>query len=147
MGMKDFLITLTLISIFSVAILSFAGQFAVDNSAATNINNDDFLGNLSNDLTNDGFNNFKVANESGKGFEGSSIAEESESGTLVTGSAFKDALKLPTAGVYKILRAGFSVIGGDGNSGFAAVVTMIITLISIIGVLYIWKVWKGGNPD
>jgi hypothetical protein len=89
---------------------------------------------------------FMVANATGESFEESSIAEDSESGTLVTGSQFKEAPKSSLRSVYDFLRKGQRAIFGE-DSGFNSIFTILVTLIGTISVLYIWKTWKGGNPD
>ena len=147
MGFKDYLITFTIISMFVLLLLSFATQFAIQNSADISIADSDFAGGLDEQLITNADTGFVLANASAASFEESSIAETSESGTLVTGSQFKDAWKIPTTSLFNILDTSFETLGGAEDSVLPSIILMLTSLITIIGVLLIWKTWKGGNPE
>ena len=146
MGQNQFLISIALISIFTLAILNMAIGFGNDNSTPINIGDSDFVGGVNSTAVTNAQSGFNVQNASGTSFEESSIEESSESGTLVTGSQFKDAPKSNLGTVYNVIRNAQAAIFGE-DKGFNTVFTIIITLVGTISIMLIWKTWKGGNPE
>ena len=146
MGFNQYFTSLALMVIFVIALLNFGVGFANDNDTIINLENSDFVGGLADDAATEANLGFSTWNSSAEGFEDSSIAEESQSGTLVTGGVFKDAEKSNKRIVFNVIRNAQAAIFGE-DSGFGVIFTVIITLVGTISVLLIWKTWKGGNPD
>jgi len=146
MGQNQFLISLALISIFTIAIISMATNLGTDMDGQINIAESDFLGDTNTTASTDANIGYTTFNASGESFEQSSIEETSESGNLVTGSTFKDADKSTKKIVYDVITNAQSAIFGDDVT-FGSIFTIIFVLIGTISLLLIWKTWKGGNPD
>lgn len=145
-GQKDFLIAITLIFIFSYAIINFAISFGIAQNSPTNINQDSDINTALTNNQNAMISFRTESNDSFTAFDKSSIEETSQSGTLVTGSTFKSSPKNPLEVFKSMMGLGMKKIFGN-DSNFDVIFTSIVTLILTISALLVWKTWKGGNPE
>jgi len=146
MGYNNFLISIALITIFSFAMLNFAVGFGVDNEAEINVGQSDFVEGVNQSIINNAIAGFNTVNSDSEAYEEATIAETSESGTLVTGSPVKNAPKADISTVYNIIRKGQAAIFGE-DAGFNTVFTIIISLVGFILLMLGIKAWIGKNPD
>ena len=143
MGLKDITIALVTIGLFTIAILGFAINFAVDNDAPIDISDDSELSNLNTEVTGNVESMESDAEGTYQSIVGSSI-EEGE--TTVKGGQFAITPE-NTLGVTKnIMRTSYRKIFGS-DSGFNIFLTSFIGLLLFIVALAIWKAWIGRNPD
>jgi len=143
MGTIQLTTSLVLITLFTVAILGFAINFAIDNNSAVDIADDADIQNLN-----------KGLNSSVRGFKGDS---ESTYNTIINSTVQpgSDTLQSPapftitwsnTLGfATNIFTVTYNVIFGKEGT-FSIFLNTFIGLIIFIGVLYIVKTWKGA-PD
>ena len=134
--------SLTMVILFTVAIIGFSVSFANDNDSAVRIDDDSGI----NSLKTSSDNSMRVfSNETEESY--SSIVDT----TLETGS---DVIKSPAVFTltWKNLLSTFSNIIGvifivvfGGNPAFAIFVTALLGILAIMFTLYIIKAWRG-NP-
>lgn len=145
MGQIGMTVSITMAILFTIAILGFAINFAIDNGSKVDIADDSLVNSLYSDT--------KTHLESNISTDSSNTYESIANSTVESGSStFKSAgaLKitafnlLPT--FYNILRVGYSKIFGTG-SGFGVFIVTFIALIGLIMILYIVKTLIGGSPD
>ncbi|MBU1235144.1 MAG: hypothetical protein KKC77_19825 [Proteobacteria bacterium] len=144
MGQNQFIIAVALSVMFSIAFLSFATNFATEQDAVISIANDGEMSGLVTYADADAISFTDGVNDSEVSFSQSSIEETSQSGTLVTGSAFKTLG--PVGTLKNIVSVGYVKIFG-GDSGFNSILYLLMGTILTIGIFLMWKTWKGGNPD
>jgi len=134
--------SITMIILFTVAIIGFSVSFANDNASAVRIDDDSGI----NSLKTNSDNSMRVfSNETADSY--SSISNT----TLETGS---DVIKSPAvftltwgnlfATFSNILAVIFIVVFG-GNPAFAIFTTALVGILGLMFTLYIIKAWRG-NP-
>ena len=144
MGQIKLIGSFFMIAIFTIAIISYAGNFANDNEVVVDIGDDD---RISSSAISSDVDTLKIqTNASAQAFSESTIASGDE--TSVSGGVFK-ALKGTFNSVKNVLGMGKSVIFGDeqGISGPGIALTALGTFLAILIVLYTWKTWAGKSPD
>lgn len=144
MGEINFVKSLIFISLFTIAILSYAINFAGDNNAVIDISDDPELNELHSNLVNEQSTNLISINSSDKAFSESTISATEE--TTTTGGQFKENIKSPRKSLNYILKGIRTKIFGN-DSNFLVILNAFFSFIILVGILYIWKTWKGGNPD
>jgi hypothetical protein len=144
MGQIGLTVSITMAVLFTLAVLGFAINFAVDNSSPVDISDDSLVSGL---YSNTASGLSQMEEDSNSTY--TSISKS----TVETGSStFKSAGSLgitfsnllPT--FYNVLRVGYYKIFGT-DSGFGIFLTTFISLLGIISVLYIVKTLIGGSPD
>lgn len=143
MGQISYTISLVMISLFTVAIIGFAINFAEDNNAVINIADDPELNVLKVQSEN---NISKFKSNSQDTYQ--SIVESATSSGFTTPKGGQFAINTEsTVGATKnILQIGYLKIFGSG-SGFGIFLTAFFSLIGFIYGMYLWKTWIGRNPD
>jgi hypothetical protein len=144
MGALKFFGSLTLIALFSFAIIMFAGNFASENNSFTSTNDDATL--ISNrDSINSSVLVFKEdADGTLTGFYRADFVGGAESSTApanlrVGNGSFIDMGKTTINSTY------YSVFGG--NPEVTIFLTALLSFLGIATVFYIWSAIKGGNVD
>jgi len=142
MGQIQYITSIIMIALFTVAILGFGVGFASDNSAPISISDDPELillqtnveGNLS-DFRGDSESTYQ------------SIVESSiESGdTTPSGGQFAITPISAVPVTKNILKVGYIKIFGTG-SGFGIFITTFLSIITFMLAMYVWKTWAGRNP-
>lgn len=143
MGQIGLTTSLIMIGLFSIAIISFAVNFAIDNDAAISVADDTDI------------NNLKVRTQGN--------LSEYRSGSEDTYSSLVNTTVAPGSGVIastapfaitpsnavgvstNILKVAYKKIFGS-DSGFAVFLFSIIAMLVFMVALYIYKTWRG-NPN
>ena len=143
MGQIQLLISIVTASLFVVAILGFATQFAIDNGAAINIADDPELSLMQTNLG----SNLSEFNTKSEDTYSSIINTTIEPGSDVVSSTAIFALTPTSLGrmIYTVTYTAYQKIFGTGGN-FSIFFTTFIALIVILAALYLIKTWKG-NPD
>lgn len=144
MGAKDTTITFALILIFSIALISFATQFATQNDAAVSLGDDPDIGTYTTSARTDTIAYNTEINGTLTSYEESQIIAGSE--TLVSGSVFKQKKAGPIGTFFSMIGLVQTKIFG-GNNDFTIIFSTITATVLLIGTFFSWKLWKGGNPD
>jgi len=143
MGQLSFTISLMIIGLFTIALIAFAVNFAIDNDAPVSIQDDSELMGLKSDSETD-VSTFKEKSEdSYKSIVDSSITKGDN---LESGGTFSLTISSSLSTVTNILRVGYVKIFGTG-SGFGIFLTAFISIILFIAFMYFAKTWLGRNPD
>lgn len=151
MGQNQLLISLGLIMIFGIAMVSFAYNFGVENSAAVRALNDtDQFGNtLSTYKTNVETQTTifsTTANSTQESFSKTPTTGETDVGVLVGIGNFISSLTAPITGLWAMFTLTSKTIFG-GDSQFQVIFNVIGGIVVIIAILFVWKTLKGGNPE
>lgn len=149
MGQKDYLIAFTLIALFSIAFISFAVNFGIENDAPINLGQDD-SNSYYNSTATSRLESYKTSvNSSLEAFEDmpNDLNEDPDAEittTSVTGAASvtKDVFSSTKDAFF----LSFRTIFGAGQ-GFSIIFYTIIAVIAAISLLLLWKTVKGGNPE
>jgi|TARA_Y100000034_G_scaffold90701_1_gene109301 hypothetical protein len=132
-----------MIGLFTIAIIGFATNFAIDNNSEVSVLDDPEFSTLNNSVsTNVG--SFRGASESTY----QSIIESSieQADTTPSGGQFAITPTSSVAVTKNILEVGYIKIFGNGE-GFGIFITTFLGLITFIFGLLIWKTWAGRNPE
>jgi len=135
-----FTIALTMMALFSLALITFAVEFSNQNTTAYSVGDGktDLKSNVNSTL----YTWASGINTSSNALVKSEVTSENlQTGTQLRGGQ-DDALN----GSKAILSDSFKVLFGKSN-GFAIIFTSLFALISYIGILYWYKAWIGRNPD
>lgn len=131
------------IAAFTLALLGFATNFAIDNNAAIDIADDPQITNLNTQVK----SNLSGMREGSESTYQSIVESSIDSGeTTVSGGQF--AITPPRAiSIGKnILEVGYIKIFGRGK-GFGIFLGTLLTTFGFILALLIWKAWAGRMPD
>lgn len=144
MGQIQWTISLVLIGLFSIAVIGFAMNFAIDNNAPINLASDPEISSLYLETKGNVSGFSGGAEDTYESIISSTI--EPEGSTL--GSAGPFAITpMNVIGVVKnILNVGYTKVFG-GNSGFGLFLTAFLGMIVFITALLIWKTLAGRNPE
>ena len=144
MGEIKFLGGLVLFALFTIAIIGYAINFAIDNESAISISDDAQFNALNSNLQTN-MSSFRTDAESGSQ---SLMVSNIETGgdNMESGGAFKVGIT-PMIKTLKAVTQTIKdkVFGGSG--AFGIFITALVSLTIYTGFRYIWKTWKGGNPD
>lgn len=143
MGQIQFTTSLVLIALFTIAIVGFAVNFAIDNNAVIDISDDAQISSLDSNVQSN-LSNFREGSQDTY----QSIVESSiESGqTTPSGGQFAVTPISAIGSVKNILQVGYIKIFGSG-SGFGIFLASFLALLGFIFGMYIWKTWAGRLPD
>ena len=142
-GQIQLTVALVLIGLFTIAIISFASNFATDNNAAIDVNDDQEISSLK---TNAQGNISAFNTQSGDQYQSiieTTIAPGSDYAQSVGSFAVTPASSLETS--KNIIKVGYSKIFGSGN-GFGVFLTALISVLVFIIGLYLYKTLRG-LPD
>jgi len=148
MGQKNLIVSLVFISIFTIAIVSFAINFASDNSnTAISLGDDSDFSALDTSLKSNVAT--MVVSQNGSL---TSFAESEAVGTdqvSTSGGLLKSAFGLSTlvTSLKTIIGTIQNKIFGGKGGGFGAVTNLFVLLFGFIFVIYAYKTWWGKNPD
>jgi hypothetical protein len=146
MSQIQWTVSLVLASLFTIAIIGFAVNFAIDNDASVNIIDDPELNTLYTKAQGNqsGFNT--GSEDTYASIINSSISPTSASGTTTTAGQFSITPVNMIGVVTNILSVGYSKVFGS-DSGFELFLGTFLSMILLITGLYIWKTWAGRSPD
>ena len=144
MGLAKYSISLMMVAIFSIAIITFAINFAGDNSSEVSLADDSDFASTSNAIGNDVVTFYEGVNTSNTAFQESTISSQTESSE--GGTQFKVTPPVSVKQVTKVIDVGWSKIFGS-DSEFRNVFLSITGILVFIMGLYAYKAWAGRNPD
>jgi hypothetical protein len=131
------------IALFTVAIISFAGNFATDNNSAISLSNDTLYRNINDSMQGNLTVFYSDANVSTTAMYESTISPTSEA--TEGGSSFKAGSGTTLAMVRDSIKVAYERIFGS-DSGFSIFMTSLIAILGYISAMYIYKAWAGRNP-
>lgn len=143
-GLQQWLIGLTVAGLFSIAMITYAINFAADNNSEVDISDDSQISNL---VSQQNENLSSFAEKTGSTYE--SIANSTvTAGSQTTTAPGSFTISPPTAvGLVKnIFLASYVKIFGS-DSGFGVFLTTLFAILSMITIFMIWKAWVGGQPN
>jgi len=143
MGQIQLVISLTLIGLFSIAIITFGINFAVDNSSPISIADDAELSAMNTQVK----NNVSSFQDNAQDTYSSILNTTISPGSDVPQSAAPFAITpLNAIGVVtSILYVSYSKIFGSGT-GFGIFLTTFIGILGFVAILFIYKTLRG-SPD
>jgi len=143
MGQISFTISLVSIALFTIAIIGFAINFAIDNNSEVSISDDPELISLQTNIE-ENMSEFRGSSEDTYQSIVKSAVDEGE--TTPSGGQFAITPTSALGSVKNILKVGYIRIFGGGK-GFGIFLTSLLALIVFIFGLYLWKTWVGRMPD
>lgn len=144
MGQINFITSLVLVGLFSIAIVTFAINFAIDNGSLVNIANDPDFAKFKTGVSENLTIFYSDINTSSESMYKSTISTQTES--TEGGTSFKVGPGTSLALASSIVTLSFQKIFGS-DTGFGIFLTALIAVLGFISIMYIWKTWKGGSPD
>jgi len=143
MGQIKLVTSTIIIALFTLAIISFAVNFGLDNGTSINLQDDPDFPSTKNNV-NDEIDDFYLnINISSDAMAQSTIASQSEA--TEGGTAFKVSTRNSVSVATKVVKSSFQKIFGS-DSQFSILYTAIISILGMMVLLYLYKSWRG-NPD
>lgn len=144
MGMEKTLVNSTLLTIFVVAIITFAVQFGIDNNSDVVITDDSRYTSLNSSLRGD-LENLSSDSSSSKDIL---LKTTLESGDEHAGSGgqFKVGPFTAIGMTIRSMGTGFNSIFGE-DSAFGFILVAFVTLFTFLVGYYVIKAWLGRDPD
>ena len=143
MGILKFVAPVLLLVVFTIAIISYTTNYAVDNSANINLVDDPLFVNLNTSLQSEMVTFRTDINDSSSASTKSTV--EAGSDTLKSPSVFQNIGSSVRAlnSVLELIRV--KVFGG--NPAFYIVISTLTTFFVLVIILYAWKALKQGEVD
>jgi len=143
MGSIKFTISMIMIALFSIAIITFAINFASDNNAAITIDDDSSYSSLDSGMQSDVNEFYSGSSTAFDSFQSSTVQSQTESSE--GGTQFKVTPTTALSMSSRAITTGWNKIFGS-DSEFSVIFTALIAIFGFVIALYAWKAWKG-NPD
>ena len=144
MGQIKFISGLLMASLFAIALIGFAVNFANDNFSPVNIASDSELTGVKGSMEGDMQQFYLDSNTSSGAMYESTISTQTEA--TEGGTSFKVGPTTALTTGNRVLSTGFKkIFGSDGS--FSIFLTALIGMLGLIAALFIWKAWKGGQVD
>lgn len=147
MGEIKLVTSIVMITVFTIAILSFMFNFATDNTSAVSINDDPAFTTLNASIRSD-MTQLTVSdiNDTQATFMKSSV--ETGDTTLKSGATFKFGISTMKDMMLKIVNLVSEKIFGGSSTSFSIVIGgAFLFMVVFLFVRYGIKTWIGGNPD
>jgi len=144
MGEIKFAIAITMIALFSIAIIGFAVKFGDVNDAQVKLGDDEGFVDASADI-NQSMKDLSVAVNSSMADFSSSTANPGDD-VSTSGQQFKVTLPSLIGVTISTLKTGYEKIFGS-DSEFGIFLTALFFLIGFLALRYAYKSWFGKNPD
>jgi len=141
MGQLKLLAGLMFIALFSIAIVGYVINFAVDNDSAVSLENEDGFNTFTTEIKTEVINLKNTVNSSSSAISEADISDAS--GTIGRPAIFETMGTFPKI-ISSIARLVKKYIGENPIVTYAFTLLSIFIAISV--VLYFWKTFKG-NPD
>ena len=142
MGQISFTLSLIFIGLFTVAIIGFAVNFAIDNNAPVSLADDPKI----NELRTENLNDLSTLRKKSEDTYQSIIDSSIETGdTTTSGGQFALTPLTIISIMDNTLSVGYDKIFGN-EGGFGIFITTFLGMLVFIIGLYVWKTWRG-NPD
>lgn len=143
MGQINFITSLIMIGLFTIALLGFALQFANDTGADISLADDAEIMSMSLGVNSNTSAFTSSANQTYYDIVGATVTTGD---TTPSGQQFALTPINAIGTVRNIMIVGYHKIFGT-DSGFEIFILTFIAMLTFIIGLYIWKTWKGGMPD
>lgn len=143
MGQIKFVAAILFLAVFTIALISYVSNYAVDNNANINLADDSLFVNANRTLQSEMVTFRGDINSSSSGFTQSTT--EAGSDTLKSPSVFQ-SIGFSVNSVTSVLELMRVKVFG-GNPAFFIILSVISTFFVFVAFMYIWKTFKGGNPD
>lgn len=144
MGFAKYTATIMMVALFTIAILTFAVNFGIDNDSSINIADDGDYSSIRSRLSDDVEVFYENVNVSNNAFQTSTISSQTEASE--GGTQFKVTPTTSLSMAKRGITAGWTKIFGSGNE-FSVVFTALISMLGFLMALYAYKAWVGRNPD
>lgn len=144
MGSIKFLISVTLITLFTIAVITFATQFGDDNNAAVVLSGEGNWTNINTTLRDETENIYTDINSSSDTFFTTTQEQGDQSSS--SGGQFKGGIRATLGMATGAISGGFQAIFGDDREGFGIFFTALSSILLFMLIAYGWKYWRG-NPD
>ena len=145
MGSIKYLVNITFIALFSIAVIMYAVNFGLDNGNTINLANESEFSTINNNQV-ENIRDMQSDADGGIVSILSSSRVTDEKGTEYnSGEPFKIGLFTGWNMINNSIDSAFSKIFGD-DENFGIIFTALASLMVLIGVLYAWKTFKG-SPD
>lgn len=144
MGQIKLMSSAVLIGLFTIALITFAINFASDNDAAVSLADDSDYPGIQASIDSDVTQFYDDANVSITAIGKTTISTQTEA--TEGGSAFKVGPWTTLRFAQQSFSSAYTKIFGS-DSGFGIFLTALIAMLSIIMGFYIYKTLAGRNPD
>lgn len=144
MGHLKFVISLIMITLFSMALIGFGINFARDNNADITISEDALFNNTKDALGGNVTVFYGDINTSSQALAEATISTQTEASE--GGTTIKVGPKTALQTTIIVIKNSFERIFGS-DSEFSIFFTGFITILSFMGIMYIAKAWFGRTPD
>lgn len=144
MGFIKYTGALMLISLFAIALVTFAINFGLDNHSRINLVNDSEYSDIDTGLRSDVEVFYEGVNTSNDAFQTSTISSQTEASE--GGTQFKVTPATSLSMAKRAISSAWSNIFGKGSS-FGVIFTALIAMLAFVMALYAYKAWVGRNPD
>jgi len=144
MGLIKLLTGLAFTIVFAIAIITYATNFANDNTTYVSISDDAEISGLNTNLKSD-VETFRTTTNSSSSVLTKLMGKVNEQ-DLEGGSNFLSTPKTLANGIKSIASTSKKTLFGNDNN-FGIIFSIFIGLLVMIIALYGWKTLKGGNPD
>jgi len=142
MGLAKITMALMMVALFSIALVTFAINYGIDNNAQINLGQDDEFVASQSELRSNVEVFYSDVNISNDAFQSSTISSQTEASE--GGTQFKVTPTNSLSMFKNALKTSFTKIFGS-DSGFGILLTALISIVGFLVGLYAWRAWKG-NP-
>lgn len=139
----NYSVALVMIALFSIALITFAVNFGIDNDANINIGDDSGFSDVNTSLRSNLDEFHTGTGTSSTSFSESTISSQTEASE--GGTQFKVTPWTSLAMATNSITTSWNRIFGQG-SGFAIILTSLITVLTFIIGMYAYKGWVGRSP-
>jgi len=143
MNLIKIMVSTIFISLFAIAIITFASNFGYDNDTSINIANDPDISEINTGMQSELDSFYVNANTSAEAFSQSTISSQTES--TEGGTQFKVLTNNPLTIARRGIEGGFEKIFGS-SSAFGVVLTTFVGVLGAIVLLLAYKAWAGRDP-
>ncbi len=144
MGFIKFSTVTIMIALFSISLITFAINFAVDNDASITLEDDGTYNNAKAETQTDVEEFYSGSTTAFDSYQQSTISSQTEASE--GGTQFKVTPATSVSMTKRTLTTAWKNIFG-ADSGFGIVLTALISILSLITIAYAYKAWVGRNPD
>ena len=148
MGSIKFITSMTMITLFTIAVIVFATQFGVENQADVLLSEESSYDTIKTEMVGNTSSMASSINGSSDTFFTTTQEQGDQSSS--SGGQFKGGIKESLAMATSAIGAGFSSIFGNDDSssgnGFYVFFTALTSVLLFMLIAYGWKYWRG-NPD
>jgi len=143
MGQLKLFTALSMMVMFTIALVTFVSLFGADNDSTVLLSQDEAYDSINSDLTT-GIQDFQDDSETSLNTLISTTQDQGDQ-SATSGGQFKVGILTIVGSTTTVLMAGFKTIFGE-DTAFGIFLTGLLAIIGVMFSLYAWKSWRG-NPD